>query len=407
MPSHRRAVWIVLAAILVDTIGFGVVMPVLPGLVVRLGHLDVEQAARMAGWMLVVFAIGQFVAGPVLGALGDRFGRRPVLVLAMAAFAVDYALMAWAPSLGWLFLGRAVAGISGAVVGPAGAVIADVSSPEERSAAFGKLGAAFGVGFIVGPAVGGLVSGLGDRAPFAVAALLAGANALAMLTLLPETLARENRRAFEWREATVIGAFRPLAGAGIAAPILVAWFLWQLGAVAYPATWAFWATIVLGWSPRAIGASLAFIGVMTVLVQTLVVKRAVARLGERRAALLGLAVGAATLLAYAFVDRGWLVYAVYVPGALGGLAYPAMNGILSRLVDARHQGSLQGGLGSINSIAAICGPLVATQALATGATHGFPGAAFLVGAVLVGSALAIVAMTLPRQLAGRSDSAAG
>jgi DHA1 family tetracycline resistance protein-like MFS transporter len=404
MPSHRRAVWIVLAAIFIDTIGFGVVMPVLPGLIVRLGHLDVGHAARMAGWMLVVFATGQFVAGPVLGALGDRFGRRPVLVLAMTAFAIDYALMAVAPSLGWLFLGRAIAGISGAVVGPAGAVIADVSSPDERSAAFGKLGAAFGVGFIVGPAVGGLVADLGERAPFAVAALLAGVNALAMLALLPETLAAENRRAFRWRDATVIGAFRPLAGAGIAAPILLAWFLWQLGAVAYPATWAFWATIVFGWNARAIGASLAFIGVMTVLVQTLVVKRAVTALGERRAALLGLAVGAATLLAYAFVDRGWLVYAVYVPGALGGLAYPAMNGILSRLVDAKHQGSLQGGLGSINSVAAIVGPVVATQSLAAGAARGFPGAAFLLGAMLIGAALAILAAALPRQVGGRSDS---
>ncbi|WP_419827116.1 MFS transporter [Sphingomonas sp.] len=405
MPSHRRAVWIVLAAILIDTIGFGVVMPVLPGLVTRLGHLDVEGAARMAGWMLVVFAVGQFVAGPVLGALGDRFGRRPVLVLAMAAFAIDYGLMAWAPSLGWLFLGRAIAGISGALVGPAGAVIADVSPAEERSAAFGKLGAAFGVGFIVGPAVGGLVAGLGERAPFAVAALLAATNAIAMLALLPETLAPENRRAFRWREATVVGAFKPLSGTGIAVPILIAWFLWQLGAVAYPATWAFWATIVLGWNARAIGASLAFIGVMTVLVQTLVVKRAVARLGERRAALLGLAVGMATLLAYAFVDRAWLVYAVYVPGALGGLAYPAMNGILSRLVDARHQGSLQGGLGSLNSVAAIVGPVLATQSLAAGAAHGFAGAAFLVGAVLVGTALAIVSVSLPRQPIERSESA--
>jgi len=398
MPTPRfghRAVPIVLAAVTVDVIGFGIIMPVLPALITHLGHLDLAAATRVAGWLLAVFAIAQFVAGPVIGNLGDRFGRRPVLICSMLAFAVDYAITAAAPTLAWLFVGRLIAGVTGAIYGPAGAVIADVSPPEKRAASFGLLGAAFGIGFIIGPAIGGLVAGFGPRAPFIAAATLAALNALAMLLFLPETLALENRRPFNWRDAHIVGAFKPLFHAGRAGPLLVAWFLWQLGGVVYPATWSFWAAIRFGWDATAIGWSLAWVGFLQFLVQVLLTGRVVGRLGERGAAILGLACGAACLFAYAFVTQGWQVYAFFLVGCLGAFAWPALNGILSRMVDATRQGALQGGIGSMNSIAAILGPLLAAQALAWGSRVGFDGAAFLLAGALDTSAMVII-VTLVR-----------
>ncbi|KRE96788.1 MFS transporter [Frateuria sp. Soil773] len=405
IPALRfghRAVPIVLAAVVIDVIGFGIVMPVLPTLITRLGHLDLAAATRVAGWMLAAFAIGQFFAGPVLGHLGDRFGRRPVLIVAMVGFSMDYLLMAVAPTLAWLFVGRAVAGIAGATFGPAGAVIADVTEPARRAATYGLLGAAFGIGFIVGPALGGLVASLGPRAPFVVAAVLAALNAASMALFLPETLAPEHRRPFRLRDAHVVGAFRPLFHAGNAAPLLVAWFLWQLGSVVYPSTWAFWATIRFGWDATAIGWSLAWVGLLTVLVQLFVTGRLVARLGERLAAVAGLGCASACLLAYAFVTHGWQVYAFFLVGAFGALAYPALNGTLSRMVDATRQGALQGGIGSMNSVAAVLGPLLASQSLAWGTRHGFDGAAFAVAGLLLFTAMAIIAVFVVRPAAAKS-----
>ena len=388
-PS-RRAVYIVIGAILVDTIGFGVVTPVLPELITRVSDQNLIEASRTAGWMLVIFALGQFFAGPIMGQLGDRFGRRPVLMIAMFAFAADYLLMAWAPSLFWLFLGRVIAGVSGAVLGPASAAIADVTRPERRSAAFGMVGAAFGVGFIVGPALGGIVAAIGPRAPFMVAAGLAALNAVAMLLLLPETLKPENRRPFRLRDAHLLGSFKPLFEAGNAAPLLVAWLLWQLGSLVYPATWAFWGALTFGWDARAIGLSLAYIGLMMVLVQSLLTGRIVGRLGEKRAAILGLFCSAVTMFAYAFASEGWQVYAFFAVGAIGAVAYPALNGALSKMVDASRQGALQGGIASLNSAAAVAGPLLFSQTLAAGAAQGFAGAALLVAGALTAAAGLII-----------------
>ena len=384
MPGFdHRAVPIALAALMIDIIGFGIVMPVLPGLITALGHVDLPRATEIGGWMLAAFAAAQFVAGPIVGTLGDRFGRRPVLLLSMTAFAIDYALMAWSPTLGWLFVGRVIAGLSGALFGPVGAVIADTTPPERRARAFGLIGAAFGVGFIVGPALGGIVAGLGLRAPFVLAAALAAINAVTMFFLLPETLARENRRAFRLADAHVVGAFRPLFDAGNATWLLVAWFLWQVGGIVYPAVWSFWAAIRLGWDAQAIGWSLAWVGFLTILVQIGLTSRVVAALGERATAVIAAFAGAACLTGYAFATQGWQVYAFFMVGALGQMGWPAMNGLLSRLVDATRQGALQGGIGSMNAVAQVIGPLIAAQALAIGTAHAFPGAAFLVSAILV------------------------
>jgi DHA1 family tetracycline resistance protein-like MFS transporter len=339
-------------------------------------------ATRIAGWMLAVFAVTPFFAGPVLGNLGDHFGRRPVL-------------MAVAPTLAWLFLGRAIAGVTGATFGPIGAVIADVTPPEMRATTFGYLSAEFGIVFIIGPALGGLVATFGPRAPFWLASGLAVANAIAMYFLLPETLAAENRRVFRLRDAHVIGAFKPLFAAGNATPLLVAWFLWQLGGIVYPTTWAFWAKLRFDWTDAQIGLSLAWVGFLQLLVQLFLTERVIRRVGERGAAIAGLGCGAVTLIIYAFITQGWQVYAFFLIGCLGALAWPALNGILSRMVDATRQGALQGGIGSMNSVAAVMGPLIASQSLAWGARHAFDGAAFIVAGTLIGIATLIVLLAVP------------
>lgn len=405
MRFHHRAVPIVLAAVLIDTIGFGIVLPVLPGLIVHLAHVSLPQATRIAGYMLVAYAGTQFFAGPILGNLGDRFGRRIVLLLSMLAFAADYAFMAAAPTIAWLFVGRLIAGMTGAVYAPANAVLADVTPPEKRGAIFGLMGAAFGLGFILGPAIGGLLAGLGTRAPFIAAALLAAANAVWIFFWLPETLPIERRRPFDWREAHVFGAFKPLFHAGGATPLLIAALLWQLGHIVYPSTWAFWAELALHWDAAAIGWSLAATGLAMGLAQTFVTGRAIERFGEARTVLAGMAVGALSFLAYVFVREGWMVYAIIFLGAVQGLAYPSMNALLSRMTDPSRQGALQGGMSSIASIAAVVGPLAMTQALAFGAERGQPGAAFLLAALLVSAAFLIIWLGVVRRLKPEADGA--
>jgi DHA1 family tetracycline resistance protein-like MFS transporter len=341
--------------------------------------------------MLVAFALAQFVAGPVLGNLSDRFGRRPVLIASMLAFGIDYALMALAPTLAWLFLGRFIAGIAGAIYGPASSVIADVTPPDKRSAAFGYISAAFGIGFIIGPALGGLIAGLGPLAPFIAAALLALGNVAIMVIAMPESLAREHRRPFRLRDAHIVGAFKPLFESRTAAPLLLVALIWQLAHQVYPATWAFWATIRFDWSPGAIGISLAFVGLIMALVQALLVGPVIGRIGDPRALLVGLVSGAAGFLALAFVTAGWQTYAIMVLASLSGFVGPALNGLLSRMAGPDRQGALQGGLGSLGSVAAIVSPLMMTQTLAAGVEHGFPGASFLLAGVLVLLGLVIVA----------------
>ena len=406
MGYDRRTVAILLAAVLIDTIGFGIVIPVLPRLILDLGKVDLDQATRISGYLLGIFALTQFFAGPVLGNLGDRYGRRPVLIASMLAFAADYALMAFAPTLAWLFVGRAVAGIAGAIYGPASAALADISPPEQRAKLFGWMGATFGIGFIIGPAIGGLLADMGPRAPFLAAALLALVNGVAMLFLLPESLSPENRRAFDWRKANVIDSFRPLFRSAEAFPLLIAWFLWSLASNVYPATWSFWTTARFGWDAGAIGWSLAFVGLVMATVQMVLTGPIIARLGERRSAVVGMASGAGAFLAYVFITTGWQAYAVFLFGGLSALVFPAVNGLLSRMVDASHQGALQGGIGSINSVAAVIAPLFLTQALATGVERGFPGAAFLVAAILAAMSLVILVWKVLGRVPPREPGAA-
>ena len=407
MRFHHRAVPIVLSAVLVDTIGFGIVIPVLPSLIVELSGYGLADATRIGGYMLIAYALAQFVAGPIMGSLGDRFGRRPVILASMIAFSADYGLMAFAPTLGWLFAGRLIAGLTGAVYGPADAVLADVTPPERRGATFGLMGAAFGVGFILGPAIGGLLTEFGTRAPFVAAGLLALANAVWIAVALPETLDSEHRRSFSWRRANALGAFQPLlqaSGTGGVALILTA-LLWQLGHMVYPATWAFWAEIRLGWDAQAIGWSLAASGLGMAVVQVAITGRAIARFGEERTVVIGMVATMLTFTGFVFVTTGWQVYALLLLSALQGLVFPSINALLSRSVDRSNQGALQGGMSAVGSIAAVIGPLAMTQALAAGAENGIPSANFMLAVALVASALLVVWRGVVRRLPPRAPVA--
>ena len=408
-PTERRALAFIFVTVLIDTIGFGIVIPVFPTLIGGMTGLPANEAARIGGWMAFSYAAMQFLTGPVIGNLSDRFGRRPVLLASLAAFAVDYALAGFAPTIGWLFLGRVIAGVTGASFTVAYAYIADVSPPERRAQNFGLIGLAFGLGFILGPALGGLVAGLGVRAPFFIAAGLALLNLLYGWFVLPESLPTERRRPFDWRRANPVGALLRLRR--YHGPILAiagAMFLWQLAHQALQGTWSFYAAYRYDWTAGLIGLSLAAVGLSSAVVQGGLSRVLIPRWGERKAIVVGLICGAAGFAIYAGAAVGWLLYAGIAVFALSGLAYPSMNALMSEQVGSDAQGELQGAVSSLFSLATIVGPPVMTEAFAafTDGRAGveLPGAAFVLASVL---SLASLGMFLraARKLPGLSGSA--
>jgi DHA1 family tetracycline resistance protein-like MFS transporter len=394
----RHALTFIFLTVLIDSIGFGIILPVLPRLLTSLTGETTAQVTLIAGFLLTTYAVLQFICGPIMGNLGDRYGRRPVLLGSLAAFGFDYLLMGFAPTVAWFFLGRAIAGVAGAVYSPAMAYIADVSPPEKRAQSFGVMGLAFGGGFILGPAIGGLLGSLGPRAPFLVAAALAGVNFIYGYFVLPESLPHESRRKFEWSRANPLGALLALRRYPAVIAIAGAVFLWQLGHQVYPSTWAFFAKIRFHWSELEIGASLAFVGVLMAFTQGYLTGKIVPRIGEHRAILLGVGSGVLSMVMLAFATQSWFAYVAMGAGLLQGLAYPSMNAIMSKQVPANEQGELQGGVASMMSLTTILGPLIMTQTLgrfsAPGAPIYFPGAAFVLASLLATLSLIIVLRAL-------------
>lgn len=395
--NTRTSIIFIFITRLIDSIGFGIVMPVLPQLLLELGSPDLASAARTAGVLLVIYALLQFLCGPLIGNLSDRFGRRPVILFSLLAFGIDYLLMGVAPSIAWLFLGRAIAGIAGAVYVPANAFVADITPPEERARAFGTVSAAFGIGFILGPAIGGLLGELGPRAPFFAAAGLAGVNVVFGLFVLPESLPPSRRRAFSWKRANPLGAVLALHHYPTVLGLALVTLLTLIGTNVYPSSWAFFTSIRFDWSPAMIGLSLAVTGVGMAVVQLTMTGRFVKRFGEWRTALLGLWMAIAAYVAYAVIPKGWMVFPIALGSSLQALCFPALNAMMSSRVRADQQGELQGAVSSLTSVAAIVGPFAMTQSLAyftaPQAPVHFPGAPFVLAALLTLTALSVLKAT--------------
>jgi DHA1 family tetracycline resistance protein-like MFS transporter len=393
-PKSPAVLRFILLTIVLDAIGFGIVMPVFPGIVMKLGHVDLPTATRIGGWLGVLYAAIQFLSGPLVGNLGDRFGRRPVLLGALGGFACDYALMGFAPSLGWLFVGRALAGLFGASFGPAGAALADISAPEDRARYFGMMSAAFGIGFVVGPAIGGLLGEFGPRMPFYAAAVLAGANFLFGLFAFPETLDQEHRRPFDLARANPVGAFRSLGKLHGVLPLLAAAFFWNLASMIYPTLWSYYAIAAFGWGSGLIGASLALVGLIMALSQIFLVGRIVKRFGERHTAAIGMTAAMCGYLAFTMVHQTVLAFAVLLIQAITSATMPAMNALISRNVPPNAQGELQGFAGSIASVSAIVAPALYNPVLAyftsPAAPFRFAGASFVIAIIAALIALLIL-----------------
>jgi DHA1 family tetracycline resistance protein-like MFS transporter len=400
LSERRGGVFFVLITVLLDTLGVGLIIPVGPRLVGSFLGDDLRAASHYFGLLFSLYSVMQFFFAPVLGALSDRFGRRPVILLSLLGAATSYLLSGFAPTLGWLFVGRTIAGITGASFSAAGAYVADVTPPERRAQGFGMIGAAFGLGFILGPALGGLLGDLGLRIPYFVAAGLNFLNLLYGLLVLPESLTRENRRAFSFRRANPIGALHTLARHPVVLGLTGTMLCSFLAQFILQSTWALYNQSRFGWSLRDVGLSLMAVGLASGLVQGLLVRVVTPRLGERRVLVIGLAIGAFGHLAFGIADRGWMMYAIVIPFCLGGLAGPATQAIISRAVGPSEQGELQGSMSSLSGIAAIAGPLIGTGLLAhfgpeTALPH-IPGAPFFAAAAFNALGLALALRILAR-----------
>jgi DHA1 family tetracycline resistance protein-like MFS transporter len=393
-----RGLGYILATLFVDTVGFGIVITPMPKLIMLLTGSGLSEAARYGGFLLSTYALLQFVASPVLGNLSDRFGRRPVLLVSMLAFALDYLVMGFAPNLAWLFASRAVAGVCGATYATANAYVADVTPIENRARYFGLLGAAWGAGFIVGPALGGQLTQFGLRVPFFVAAALGAANVIYGFFALPESLPRDARRAFSLKRANPVGSFVALRHFPVVVGLIGALLLYQIAHDANPSTWTYFTMEKFHWSPAEVGWSIAFIGVTFAIVQAGLIGPVVARLGEERTSYIGLAFYVAGFISTAFVTRGWMIYLCIIPFALGTIANPALKSIMSRTLPVTMQGELQGAIASMNGMTAVIAPIMMTLLFsyfsATGAPVYFPGAPFLAAGLLTLGALTVCILVL-------------
>lgn len=392
MQNRQAAVRFIVVTVLLDMLGIGVIVPVLPKLVTTLYGSDLSDGSRIFGWFVASYALMQFLFAPVLGNLSDAYGRRRVLLISLLGASLDYLLMAFAPDLKWLFVGRVLSGVTGANITAANAYIADVSAPEERAKNFGLIGACFGIGFILGPALGGLLGSYGLRVPFMAAAVLNLCNTLYGFFVLPESLAPENRRPFDWSRVNPLASLRALARFPVVLGLTATIALERLAHDTLPSTWVLFTTYRFGWTEAQNGLSLTVVGLMFGIVQGGVAGKFVAKFGERTALLFGLSVGALGFLLYGLATQGWMLYAIIVATSIGGVAGPALMSMITKLVPPSEQGALQGALGSVQSLAAIAGPLMATGLFgyftSPQAPLHLPGAAFLASALLV--ALAVV-----------------
>ncbi len=399
---NRYALVFIALTSLMDSIGFGIIMPVLPGLLMEITGEPLSANVQYGGWLMFVFAIMQFLFSPLVGNLSDRFGRRPILLVSLFVAGINYLIMGFAETLVLLFIGRIISGLGASSMSTCNAYIADITPPEERATRFGLIGAAFGMGFVIGPVIGGFLGEFGTRMPFMAAAAISFANMAFGYFVLKESLGVENRRALDLKRANPVGTLMHLRAFPMVFGIVAVMFLSSLGHHVLPATWSFWAIEKFDWSPKEIGYSLGYVGIGMVLVQGFLIRWVLPKTGLRMAGIIGFGFIILAFVGYAFADQVWLVYVALTFGALGGFSNPAMQGIASSQISADRQGELQGGISSVMSLTAIISPMIMTQTFgyftSNGAVIYFPGASFLLAAFLTVMAL-IMFMRLTRSFA--------
>jgi DHA1 family tetracycline resistance protein-like MFS transporter len=397
--QRNAALGFIFITILIDVIGLGIIIPVLPGLIKELTNGDITTAARYGSWLTFAYAIMQFMFSPVVGSLSDRYGRRPVLLFALFGLGVDYVFQAFSPTLMLLFIGRIIAGITGASFTTATAYIADISTPEKRAQNFGLVGVAFGLGFIIGPGIGGLCSEWGRhigtsgtfdwsvRLPFVVAAAFSILNMLYGFFVLPESLLKEKRRAFDWKRANPVGSLLQLRRYPIISGLAISFFLIYIAGHAVQSNWTYYTIYKFNWSTLIVGISLSVVGVLISIVQGGLIRYTIPKFGEKNSVYVGLALYVVGMTLFAFASQGWMMFVFLAPYCLGGICGPALQGIISNQVPDNEQGELQGALTSLISVTSFLGPLIMNNLFAyfTGdkAPFKFPGMPFLVGALLM------------------------
>ncbi len=395
MTSPRKAaVGFIFITLLIDIMGLGLIIPVMPKLISELKDIPVNEASPYGAWLVSAYAITQFVFGPIVGNLSDKYGRRPVLLFSLFGFAIDYLFMALAPTYALLFVGRIISGITGASITTASAYIADISTHETRAKNFGMVGAAFGIGFIAGPALGGLLAGWGIRAPFYAAAALCLLNWLYGYFVLPESLSKEHRREFHWKKINPFGGFRFLQKHPAIIGLAACYFLLYLGAQSVMANWSYFTMYQFGWREKMVGISLGVVGLVVGLVQAGLTRVVNPRLGNEKSIYLGLSLYIIGLVLFGIANESWMMFAFTIPYCMGGLAGPALQSTLATHIPPNQQGALQGSLSSLMSLTTIIGPLIMNNLFefftTDKAPFHFAGMPFLLGAFFMMISLWIV-----------------
>jgi len=400
MRSIKAGMPFILITVLLDMLGIGLIVPVMAPLVTSMTGGGIAEGSAMYGWFISAYALMQFVFAPVLGNLSDAIGRRPVILISLLGAGLDYLLLAYAPNLWWLFIGRVISGITGANITAAYAYIADVSPPEMRAKNFGLIGACFGAGFVFGPALGGLLAEYGLRTPFLAAAILNLLNCAYGFLVLPESHPIERRRAFDWRRANPLGSLRVLGKFPIVLGLTATLALMSLAHQAFPSTWVLYMQYRFDWGARENGYSLALVGLTSIVVQGVLTGRFIATWGERRAVVFGLCVFAINCSLYGLATQEWMIYAIILGGSIGAVATPAIQALISRQIPLNEQGSVQGALTGIQSLTGIFGPIIVTHLfgyfISARAPVHVPGAAFFFGSVLVAIGVVIAVRSLRR-----------
>ncbi|ESU24442.1 Major facilitator superfamily (MFS) permease [Flavobacterium enshiense DK69] len=389
MKSNKKsaAVGFIFITMLIDVIGWGIIIPVIPKLIEELIHGDISVASRYGGWLTFAYAITQFLCAPMVGNLSDKFGRRPVILFSLFFFALDYLLLAFAPSIAWLFVGRILAGLTGASITTATAYIADVSDETNRAKNFGMVGAAFGLGFIIGPVIGGVLGQYGSRIPFYAAALLCLINFLYGYFILPESLSKENRRSFSWKKANPVSALLNLKKYPSLIGLVIALVLVYIGGHAVQSNWTYFTMYRFNWNERMVGISLGVIGLLVAIVQGGLIRWINPRLGNNRSIYFGLFLYAVGMFLFAFASQGWMMMVFLIPYCLGGIAGPALQSVISSTVPPSEQGGIQGTLASLMSATSIIGPPLMANTFYffthDDAPFKFAGAHFILGGILM------------------------